>query len=227
MRTRFLKMTDTTIYIYDLAIHEPVTALTDFMITFLCFLFFFCLKNENKIISIKYWKAFFLFFGFSTLVGGCSHALFAIHEGFAYKSFWIAMQVLNGFAVYSTQQATYNTILKNTGSKEIWKKSYIIQLIVFLIAVLVFQNFLVVVLDNAIGLIPVMILHFRDSKNKRESRFIANGILISFLTAFVHGAKLSLHAYFNFNDISHVLIMISLSVVFLGVSRKVYQQRNS
>ena len=83
------------------------------------------------------------------------------------------------------------------------------------------------VLDNAIGLIPVMVLHFMDSKLARESKLIAYGILISFLTAFVHGAKLSLHAYFNFNDISHVLIMVSLFVVFLGVSQKGIQQVNS
>lgn len=213
-------MIDTTINIFDFPIHEPVTVLTDYIITFFCFIFFFRLKNENKSVSVKYWKAFFLFFGISTLVGGCSHALFAIHEGLGYKSFWIAMQVLNGFAVYSAQLATYHTVLQKTESREIWKQSYAIQLIVFLITVFIFQNFLVVVLDNAIGLIPIMILHFMDLKNPRASKLIANGILISFLTAFVHGTKLSIHAYFNFNDISHVLIMISLSVVFLGVSKK-------
>jgi hypothetical protein len=220
-------MTDTTIYINDFPIHEPVTVLTDYIITLLCLLFFFRLKNENKVVSQKYWKAFFLFFGVSTFVGGFSHALFAIHEGFVYKSFWITMQVLNGFAVYSAQQATYNTVLQNNEKREVWKKSYIIQLVLFLIAVFVFQNFLVVVLDNAIGLIPVMVLHFMDSKNPRVSKLIANGILISFLTAFVHGAKLSLGAYFNFNDISHVLIMLSLFVVFLGVSKNSDLKSNS
>lgn len=219
-------MTDTTIYIYNFPIHEPVTVLTDYMITFLCFMFFFRLKNENKIVSIKYWKCFFLFFGVSTLVGGCSHALFTIHEGFAYKSFWIAMQVLSGFAVFSAQQATYNTVLQNAKNRELWKGSYILQLIIFLAGVFIFQNFLVVVLDNAIGLIPVMILHFMDSKNSRQNKLIANGILISFLTAFVHGTKLSLNAYFNFNDISHVLIMISLFVLFLGISQKRIQRAN-
>lgn len=217
-------MTDTTITFFDFAIHEPVTALTDFIITFLCLFFFFQLRNKGNNVAINWWKAFFMLFGLSAFFGGFSHALFIIHQGMEYKSCWISMQVLNGFAVFSVQMATYHTVLQNTNSREWWKQSYIVQLFIFLAAVIFYQDFLVVVLNNVVGLVPVIALHFIDSKKSEESKLIANGILISFLTGIVHGAKLSLHAYFNFNDISHVLIMLSLFVVFSGVSVKMIQQ---
>lgn len=213
-------MTDTTIYIGNIAIHEPTTTFTDYLISLLCFVFFYNLKNNKSVASINNWKNFFLFFGVSTIVGGCAHAFFEFHAGLGYKTLWLAMQVLSGFAVYFAQMATFNSVLQNSKNKNNWRLTYAIQLCVFIAAVFIFQNFLVVVLDNAIGLIPVMVLHFTDPKKIKASKFIAYGILISFLTAFVHVAKLSWNANFNSNDISHILLMVSLSVVFVGVWKK-------
>jgi hypothetical protein len=211
-------MTDTTIIIGDIAIHEPVTAFTDFIITILAFTFYRKLSANNEI--VKNWRLFFLFISISTLLGGCSHAFFAVHEGAQYKTVWLGMQFINGFAVYYAQKGTLLSVLKNSKYYNAWKLSYMIQLIIYFIVLIIVQKYIVTIIDNAIGLIPIMILHFAAKDKKQYYNWVGYGIAVSFITAIVHGAKFSLHAYFNFNDIAHVFIMISLSVIFWGIKQK-------
>lgn len=207
-------MIDTTITIAGIPVHEPMTVFTDIIISVLAISFYMNLKNSKAPVII-HWGYFFLFFGLSTLIGACSHAFFLIHDGWMYKSFWLPMQLINGIAVYFAQQATLVSVLKSNASRKTWEKMYRFQLIAFMIAVPLFQNFLVTVIENALGLIPVMILHYKYKE--QYTRIIANGIAISFLTAIIHISKFSLHAYFNYNDIAHVCIMISLFVMYTGV----------
>jgi hypothetical protein len=211
-------MIDTTIHIGNIAIHEPVTAFTDFIITILGFIFYLNLPPKNEV--VKNWRLFFLFIALSTLAGGCSHAFFAIHEGVQYKTIWIGMQFLNGFAVFFAQQATLRSVLKNSKSYNGWRISYPIQLIIYFIVLLIVQKYIITILDNALGLIPIMILHFTAREKEEYYHWVGYGITISFITAIVHGAKFSLHAYFNYNDIAHVFIMMSLTVIFLGIKKK-------
>lgn len=210
-------MIDTTIYIGGIAIHEPMTAFTDYIITILALTYYSKITAANLV--SKYWRRFFLFLSLSTLFGGTAHAVFAIHEGFAYKSIWLTMQFINGIALYFAQQATLISVLKNSKNNAIWQWSYRIQLVVYYIVLLIVQKYTVTIIDNALALIPIMILHFSVKERKEYYNWIGYGILVSFITAIVHGAKFSLHAYFNFNDIAHVFIMISLSVMFIGVKR--------
>jgi hypothetical protein len=210
---------DTTIYLGGIAIHQPVTAFTDFIVTVLCFYFYKTLKSASGK-SIFYWKYFFLILSIATLFGGCSHAFFTDHTDKGYKFFWLTMQLFNGFAVYAAQQATLNSVLLLSEKRTLWNKISAVQLLIFIPSVFIFQNFTVVSVDMALGLIPIMIIHFKDSKINPSSLWIAYGILISFLTAAVHFSKFSLHVYFNYLDIAHLLIMINLSVMFLGVKQK-------
>jgi hypothetical protein len=207
-------MTDTTISISGVSIHEPMTVLTDLFIAVFAITFYFQLKNKTDAVT-RNWSYFFLFMGISTVTGSCSHAFFAVHEGGLYKSFWLPMQVINGFAIYSAQQATLISALEGSVHQTKWKHSYLIQLVVFILALFYIQKYMVSIIENAIGLIPIMILHYQYKRS--YAKMIANGIAISFITAFVNLGKLSLHAYFNYNDIAHVFIMISLYVIYKGV----------
>jgi len=214
-------LTDTTIYIGDFAIHQPVTIFTDYIIAALCFYFYWQLNSPNlKNKSIINWKRFFLLLSLASFFGGCSHGFFAIHQGIGYKSFWLTMQALNIFAVFNAQQATLNSALKNSPKKKLWNRSYYVQLLLFFVAIFVFQNFLVVVIDTIAGLIPIMIIHFIDAKKVKESNWIAYGISVLFLSAIVNATKFSLHAYFNYLDIAHVFIIVNLTMMFIGVKRK-------
>ena len=211
---------DTTIYIGKIAVHEPVAVFTSYIISGLCFYFYWTLRNgDNRSAATLSWANHILFVGLASLVGSCSHAFFAVHEGIAYKSFWLPMQMLNIIAVYFAQQGALNSVLKNSPSKKYWKVSYDIQLILFLISVFVFHNFLVVILNAVVGMIPVMVLLFMDSKKEKSSLWIASGFTILILSAIIFITKYALHKYFNHIDISHVIMMISLWMIYKGTKK--------
>ena len=212
---------DTTISIGGFAIHQPVTAFTDIIISVLCFYFFMKLKRiptDEK--STKNWKWFYFFLSMASFAGGCSHGLFLIHEGITYDACWRTMQLLNVISVFFAQQATLHSALQNSENKRQWQISYIIQVVLFSTAVFVFHNFLVVIINSIIGLIPIMIIHFKDAKKTKGSEKIAWGIFILFLTAIVNGTKLSFNEYFTYLDIAHVLIIANLSVMYAGIKQK-------
>jgi hypothetical protein len=127
------------------------------------------------------------------------------------------MQFINGFAVYFAQKATLLSVLKDSKYYNEWRLSYVIQLVVYLIVLLIVQKYIVTIIDNAIGLIPIMIVHLSAKIKKDYYKYISYGILVSFITAIVHGLKFSLHPHFNYNDIAHVFIMISLYIMYKGV----------
>jgi hypothetical protein len=212
---------DTTIHLGDIVLHQPVTAITDFIVTALCFYFYNLLKLDDKSEkSVYYWRWFYLTLGISTFFGGCSHGFFTNHTDSGYQFFWLTMQLFNGFAVYAAQHATLTSALQHSKNKNLWNYISVIQLILFVSSVFIFRNFIVVTIDIALGLIPVMVIHFKDEQLNASSKWIAYGILVSFLTAVVHLSKFSLDVYFNYLDIAHVLIMINLSIMFVGIKQK-------
>lgn len=211
-------MVDTTLKIGEFIVYEPITAFTDYIITIIGFIYFRKLSAENEV--IRNWRLFFLFIALSTLLGGTSHALFLVHDGWQYKSFWLPMQIFNGFAVYFAQKATLISVLKNSKHYNTWKLSYLIQLIVYLVVLMIVQKYIITIIDNALGLIPIMILHLTAKQKEGYYNYIGYGITVSFITAIVHGLKFSLHAYFNYNDIAHIFIIISLTVMFLGLKKR-------
>ncbi len=212
---------DTTIYIGSLAVHEPVTVLTDFVITALSVYFYFQLNRvSEKDEATKNWKYFYGFMSISSFLGGCSHAFFAIHEGIGYKTFWLGMQLLNVFSIYYVQKSALYSVLQNSPQKKYWRISYKIQCVLAAASVFIFHNFLVVIINTAIGLVPVMLLHFRAAKQNKTNLWIAYGIVVLFATAIVNGMKLTIDAYFNHLDLAHVLIMVNISLMFIGIKRK-------
>ena len=64
---------------------EPVTALTDFILTVMCFAFYFQLFSRKKETSIQSWRLFFLFMGISTLLGAITHGWFENHDKLMYN----------------------------------------------------------------------------------------------------------------------------------------------
>lgn len=210
---------DTTIHIGELAVHEPVAVFTSYVVSGMCFYFYWKLNKNTDNKAIKSWAGHLLFVGLASLVGSFSHALFAVHAGVAYESFWLPMQVLNISAVYFAQQAMLNSVLKNSSFKKYWGWSYHIQLAIFLTSVFIFHNFNVVIVNAVIGLVPVIVFHFIDAKNEKSSLWIASGFTILLSSAIIFITKFTIHKYFNHIDLSHVIMMLCLWMIFWGAKK--------
>jgi hypothetical protein len=210
-------------YLGNFPLYEPMTVITDLVLAIACFLFFKKLIGHTaRTVSSNNWGFFFLFFALSTLLGALSHGLFQLHQGAYYLTFWLLMQTSSIVSLFFAQQATLYSLLQDSTYAVWWRRSFLVQLFLAVLAIIVFKNFGVVVISNALTFIPILILNLSNRSN--ASRFISLGILISFLTAIVHATKFSLHLFFNHNDIAHLLLTLSLLLVFVGVNRSLNKE---
>lgn len=215
----------TEFHLLGIKIYEPVTAFTDFILAFLCLLFYFRYTSVTNEKGIIYWKRFFLYMGISTLIGGITHALLYNHSSKLYIACWLIMQLSSGLSVYQAQLATIFSIAnpKIPIYKSAQKSIFLchIQLIIFCLATLYFKNFFVVVINSTIGFLLVLYIHALSGKKygNKAASWIALGITISFLTAFVYAFKISVNAWFNFKDIAHVIMAISIIFISIGVGK--------
>lgn len=101
------------------------------------------------------------------------------------------------------------------------------QFIIFCIATIYFQNFLVVVINSTIGFLLVLYIHALSGKKygNKSASWIALGITdISFLTAFVYAFEISINAsVLIFKDIAHVIMAISIIFISIGVGKSYSQ----
>lgn len=211
---------DTAIHIGNVAIHEPVAVFTSYIISGMCFYYYWKLKKtEAQHAAISPWAKHLLFVGFASLVGSFSHGFFAVHQGFGYEMFWLPMQVLNITAVYFAQQAVLNSVLTHSPFNKYWKLSYNIQLAIFLTSVFIFHNFLVVIINAVVGIIPLIVLLFKNSKKENSSLWIATSFFILASSAIIFITKFTLHKYFNHIDLSHVIMMLCLWMIYKGAKK--------
>ena len=211
-------MHTTYLHIGELTIFEPVTSITDFLISALTFYFYLSLKHvSNKTESTTNWALFFLFMSLATFLGGFAHGFFIAQKETGFFVFWLPMQIVNCISIYFGQKATLASVMRNSHYKNEWRTSYIIQLIIFIPAIILFRNYLVTIIENVIGLVPIMVMHYRNKEKNRAFLRIGNSIAISFITAIVHIAKISFHDYFNNKDLAHVFIIISFMVLYKGI----------
>jgi len=215
-------MQDTSIDLFGLFILEPMTAFTDFIITVLCISVCFSLRKiTDNCNSIKPWILFFLLMGVSTFLGGNAHAFFSYLDGTPYTILWLTMHLVSGLAIYFAQTATIVSELKSFAHKRFLTFLPLVQYIIFSVLTLWLQDFSTVKINTAIGMSLILLVNLNSyHKGSKANGYIAAGILVSFLTAAVHGTRFSFNAWFNYNDVSHVLIMISLYLMFFGVWMK-------
>lgn len=201
---------------------EPMTSITDFMLSAVAFYIFFSInKIESKKRSVINWSKFFLFLGFSTFFGGIAHAISDRQDNLIYDLVWLAMQLSSGISVFYAQSAAFRSEVRNRKTQRILHKISFIQLMLFIPSVIYFFSFKVVALNSSIGLIELVILFLPIGiQNWKHKALICSGVLISFLTVYVNTTKLSIASWFNYNDISHVIMFVSILMICKGVKYK-------
>ncbi len=212
-------MEKTEIIIQKLVLQEPVTALTDFIVTFLCILFYFKLgKAEFVSRRNNLWRSFFLFVGLSTLFGGVAHLLRFYLDGPVHKTIWLCMNFLSAISVYFAELSAIEVVI-NKSKKKLVNLIALILLVSFTALSLYTQNFNIAKVNMGIGLVFILISHLITNRRGMEgSLYVVAGMSCSFIPVFIHSQKISLNKWFNFNDISHVFMMLSLYLIFLGVT---------
>lgn len=199
-----------------------MVTLTDLLVSFLCFLYFYkLLKSPKKGKVFTYFKYYFLVMGLATTFGGLIGHAFYYQFSESWKLIgWIismlAIMLIERGAIEHTRMVLKKKYVKLLGYANI------LEFLIFLTLTLVTLDFFYVQLHSGYGLMFVVFtiesLLLLKTKNK-ASQYIMAGIGFAALSALVFTTEFSLHRWFNFIAISHVMMALATVFIYGGVKR--------
>ncbi|MBK9457487.1 MAG: hypothetical protein IPO24_18865 [Bacteroidetes bacterium] len=212
----------TTIVLGGITISEPITSLTDLITGAVCL---YCFLKLRAVAGQKpgnlFFAYYFLFIGiavtYSAIIG---HAFFHLFNDYWKIPGWVtgacAIFLFESAAIFRLRA----TFPKSKGIR-IASALPLLQLLVFLgFMISPSRSFSDVRMNSAIGMIgfvlPIMVYLFYFLKHSGYKRIIF-GILLSLAPAMVYYYEITVNKWFNFHDISHVLMAICMFIMYTGV----------
>jgi hypothetical protein len=220
------------IHIGGFELSEPVTAISDLLLTLICWRIVMLLGRAGKQSAFaSSWQLFYAGMSFSFLTGVLVHGIRHYQTESEHYQTWMVMNIISGASTYFAQIGTTRSILKNLKAGKLLRISANFQIVGYLIIVVLLIghfNFGVVKTQIAIGLLPVMAANFMQfRKGKVGGAWIGFGIAVSFFSVIFHTFKLSISEHwFNYNDISHIFLCVSLILMFKGIRIQLEEEQS-
>lgn len=213
----------TYITLFGFKLFEPMAVLTNLIITLYgLFAYLRTLKFEHKI--SRDWSLFFLLMGLSCLLASITHG---VHEQLGDRFMrisWFVSNSVSFICIYYFFRAAfiYSYLMKQSDPKQLVKYIVVAWVVSLLVVTYFLNNFLLVKIHAGIVLVYSLIVHSITLRNKQAgSGYIVAGIGIAFLSIIVHSLKFSFGEWFNYKDISHVIMLTSLVFLYQGVKTKI------
>ncbi|MEZ4774674.1 MAG: hypothetical protein R3D00_15925 [Bacteroidia bacterium] len=200
---------------------EPVTSLTDFITAIVCFLSFLVLQRQNANNNVhSLMRYYFLLMGIGmTFAAFIGHAfLYMVTTdwkmiGWTFSALAIMML---GFS-----SAEYAKPLIGTRRTRLIQIFGVLQLLVFLgtMAFPETRNFTTVKINSTVGLVGVVLpIHawLWLQHKAGGSKIIALAVIWGIIPAIVYNTEFTIHKYFNYHDLSHVLMSIYILIMLRG-----------
>jgi hypothetical protein len=222
--TFFENILNPTINWFGLTIQEPVTSATDFITSLVCLYSFLRLTSLGG--TGKVYQLLRLYFLTMSVAMG-----FAAFAGHAFQSYLTTDHKAIGWsfsavAICVLEIASAEIIKDQLGVRIIrgLQTIMILHLAIFMLLLLNSEtrNFDMVKASTAIGLIGfVLPIHFYHWYKTRHigSRWFVIAVLWAMLPAIVFNLEISVSRWFNFHDISHVLMAAYTLILFRGSKR--------
>ena len=206
----------TSIELYGILIQEPVTALTDLIVSVVCFYAFVKLKPTYSGANLL--RYYFLLMALTTVYGGIIGHAFIHHLSFAWKlPGWLLSMVSVALLERTSIKRAQPLLSKNIG--RFFSVLNIVELLTLILIVCLTLNFSFVEGHAAYGLL-VVVFSFEafifKSTRAASSKLFMIAVGISALAATVHLTEFSIDKWFNHLDLSHVLMATAAFVFFLG-----------
>jgi len=203
--------------ITQITVYEPVTFLTDVMVSILCF-YFVRKTAEFQGTEALHWRYFFLFMGISTFFGGIVHGFFPLHYTLNGQLVWGFAHLNASVALFFAQSAVISQYRDKRNLYSLVKLLMSIQIVLTFTSIIVIHNFTVMIVSLAIGYLPLLTYYFvKALRGDFSAGWIATAIFLSLSTGFVFLSKFSFCEWFNFNDISHILMMLGFTALYQGL----------
>lgn len=208
-----------SIEVFGLRVNEPVTMLTDLLVTVVCIYAFvrlsrIPLKNNVHL----YLKLYFLSMGIATAVGGIIGHGFLYLFSFAWKlPGWLTSML--SVALLERAVILYARKLIHPFLGKLFAWLNVIELLTFVTITFVTLNFFFVEVHAAYGLLVVTtsfsLIVFVKTRN-RGSRTFLIAVAISAISALIFMNQWGIGPWFNHFDISHLLMATSAWFFYKG-----------
>ena len=209
----------TSIRVMGLTILEPVTVLTNLLITAVCLYAFFKMKNQATVGKApKLFRLFFIAMALATAIGGIvGHGfMYAIGKYGKIPGWFISMAAIAFFERAAIEHA--RPLLKPRFANFFSIFNYI-EIAIFAILTFVTLQFRFVEFHATYGLfVMVFLLELYVYKKIKDpgSIYIFMGTGMALLAAITHTFKLGFSKWFNHNDTSHILMAVGMYFYYLG-----------
>lgn len=217
-----------SIHLFDIRIDEPVTMLTDLLVTAVCVYAWLRMgKSGNGQHVHKYLRYYFLTMGIATALGGIiGHGFLYAFDTWLPSSFVVSPWKLPGwlvsmFSITLLERASIEYIRPIIHEKlgHLFARINIIELLVFIFIAIYTLNFFFVQVHAAYGLLFVVtsinlyVLHKRKTKS---SKLFLLAVGCAAIGALIFMNEWGISQWFDHYDISHVMMAISAYVFYKG-----------
>lgn len=207
------------IHIFGIRVDEPMTTLTDLVVSVVCFYAFYTLsKKKLPGRTYLYFRYYFLLMGIATFLGGLVGHGFLYLLGFEWKlPGWIMSMLSVALIERSAIQHAKPFI------KPVIGKSFliinVIELVIIMTITMITLDFAWVEFHSGYGLLAIVApfhgwVYYRTLD--RGSAFILLGVALASIAALIFMNQVSIHTWFNYLDISHTIMAIAAFVFYLG-----------
>ena len=208
-----------TIYLGNLRIDEPITAVTNLLFAGVCLFAFINTKEQKHFIGPNLYRWFFIVIGLSAVIAAFIGHGFLYYFGFEAKIYGWEANVLG--VAFAQTAAIYHTkpSIKTSLFKPLLILNYI-QIGCAIIFTYTIFSFIVVEISSAISLLLIVSvlegIHYKKTKSVL-SKYMLIGVGVTIIAVLVHVFKIVISVWFNHLDLSHIVMCGSIYCFYRGV----------
>jgi len=207
---------------------EPNTFIGDTVIALVAFVLFFKtrqLYERNKNSYNFLWMWFFLVFGMGCFLGGLGHLLYHYLGIYGKYGAWF-MGIFSSLLIELAMVSQW-TKRKLTLEQIVFLKAAMALLALMVLIITTdlsanpFLGLIIPMINSFIGLLfALAYLGYRYTNSiSREFRYLYWSISVLLPAILLQGLKINFHPWFDRNDVSHVLIIITLMLYFTSLKK--------
>lgn len=215
-------MLNPSIHVFDIRIDEPISTLTDVLVSVICFYAWFQLrKKAGQNISVDLFSWFFMLMGIATLIGGIvGHAfLYALSFPWKLPGWLISMLSIN---ILERAVIRYSGPMMKPAFGKFFSRFNVMELLIFAGFAFSTLNFQFVEVHSAYGIMVIVfgfaLFNFFRGNRGEVVMNLVGGVLSALVAAVIFTMRLSISEWFNYVDISHVFMAITAVFFYRAAS---------
>lgn len=207
------------ILLFGYTIYEPTVVVSNILFFLITLYSFRRLKPATQS-YFRQMRYFIFTLGSSSLFGGLLHTVQYQMGLVFFTVVFVLMNILILLSVYNCFRAPYTLYLGGGPPSSTLLNVVLGSSLAMFAFSCILQKFVLMEAAGGIALVYSFVIHLRDYLRHKQggSAIVCVGIGISFVSFLAHLSKLSLHEWFNYKDISHLIMIISAIVIYRGVS---------